>query len=115
MTKLRTGLGGLAACALIWSCAGSGKGSSSTATSPPPGDPPDPVLNTTVFDETGRPMKCSEPQPKCANEHHPSVEFQDKCRLSGYRMMKCGCQHVCSGNVMAGADEAYDAKGTKRQ
>jgi len=40
----------------------------------------------------------------------PARDFLDKCKLAGYRVVRCGCQDYCMGN--AGAPQShYDSKG----
>lgn len=102
--------------ALVAGCAG-GAGSGPTdpnqsaAHATPP---PDPVKGSPAWDEKGAEVACEPPEPSCDNPSEPSIAFKDKCGLSGYRLIKCGCRILCTGNV-SGEQKAYDAKGVEKK
>ena len=48
-------------------------------------------------------------EPHCPGAKKPSIEFQDKCALAGFRMIQCACDTLCTGNVSA-PKQAYDSK-----
>lgn len=48
------------------------------------------------------------PKPSCPDVR-PDVEFKDRCQLAGYRVIRCGCDELCTGNVAA-SSLAYDEK-----
>lgn len=73
----------------------------------------DPIAGTKVFDEKGNEKGCVPPEPRCAEDKQPSMEFKDRCRLAGFRLMTCGCETVCSGNV-SGERKAYNAKNEQK-
>jgi hypothetical protein len=62
-----------------------------------------------VYDSKGHEADCAPPAEHCAAAK-PDRDFLDKCKLAGYRQVRCGCEDYCMGN--AGAPKAhYDAKG----
>jgi hypothetical protein len=75
--------------------------------------PPDPVKGTPAWDEKGTEVACQPPEPRCENPSQPSIGFKDRCGLAGYRLIKCGCQILCTGNV-SGEKKGYDQKGTEK-
>jgi hypothetical protein len=62
-----------------------------------------------VYDAKGRSADCALPAETCPAAK-PDRDFLDKCKLAGYRVVRCGCEDYCMGN--AGAPKAhYDAQG----
>jgi hypothetical protein len=70
------------------------------------------LANASVYDEKGRELSCEPPRERCP-EPRRDREFLDRCVLGGYQIRKCGCNLVCSGNVMVQRPH-YDAQGTAR-
>ncbi len=97
----------------VAACGGSGQ-SGAGAESPTPGasgSPAsgDPIAGTPAWDEHGKKISCALPEPHCPGSKQASIEFQDQCRLAGFRMIQCGCDNLCTGNVST-PKEAYDSK-----
>lgn len=68
----------------------------------------DPIAGTPSFDATGAERACALPEASCAERSPAPLEFKDRCRLAGYRMIQCGCDELCTGNV-AKKKLGYDA------
>lgn len=62
-----------------------------------------------VYDEKGHAKSCTPPSEGCEPKKS-NPDFTDQCALRGYRTMRCGCETVCTGNVMAPSAH-YDARG----
>ena len=66
----------------------------------------------TTYDAAGAKRECEPPPARC-----PKVvinaDFNDECRRAGYRVVRCGCEDLCSGNV-AKVEKFYDASGVER-
>jgi hypothetical protein len=41
------------------------------------------------------------------------ADFNDECRRAGYRVVRCGCEDLCTGNV-AKVEKFYDSSGVER-
>lgn len=74
--------------------------------------PKDRMAGQTVFDPSGKELTCAPPEKTCAPSDVP-IEFKDKCKLAGYRVMQCGCSTVCTGNVAAGK-KGWDAQNREK-
>jgi hypothetical protein len=66
-----------------------------------------------VYDEKGDVSVCGAPGADCA-PLPPSSEFLDHCRLAGFRVLVCGCDARCTGDVVA-ATRHWDATGQPRE
>ena len=87
-----------------------GGGQDRGAAAPAPSGRPslgDPIAGTTVYDETGASRACEPPKASCPDARS-TPEFRDQCRLAGFRIMQCGCDQVCTGDVKK-QKLAYDA------
>jgi hypothetical protein len=62
-----------------------------------------------VYDARGQAKACAAPETSCP-PIAPDRELSDKCSLAGFRMVQCGCESLCTGDV-SGAKQAYDAEG----
>ena len=71
------------------------------------------LAEATVYDANGQGKSCGLPGKDCPKVK-PNREFLDKCRLRGYQVRRCGCETVCSGNVMA-PQPHYDAEGNEKE
>lgn len=64
------------------------------------------------YDAQGHAATCETPRDDCpASNTNP--DFADQCRLAGYRLMRCGCDDVCSGKLKQ-SSEFYDASGSAK-
>jgi hypothetical protein len=104
-------------CVTIAGCGGSGAGGA-PATQPDepavgPPRSPDSLADATVYDAKGQAATCGLPEDGCPKAK-PNREFLDKCRLRGYQVRRCGCETVCSGNVMVSRPH-YDAEGNEQE
>ncbi len=68
----------------------------------------DPIAGSPAYDASGKKISCAPPDPSCANVNPASTDFKDKCQLAGFRLIRCGCDELCTGNI-AGGGTAYDA------
>jgi hypothetical protein len=68
----------------------------------------DPVKGTPAWDEHGQEVSCAPPEPHCSDEE-PSTEFKDECAVKGYRLIRCGCDMLCTGNIST-PNQAYTSK-----
>jgi hypothetical protein len=66
----------------------------------------------TAFDAEGNSVVCELPRTECA-ERKTNPDFSDRCRLAGFRILRCGCEDVCSGKVEKN-EKFYDASGKQR-
>lgn len=93
----------------------------STAGGPPPGGPPpgaeatplDAARSARVYDATGKEQACAPPEGTCPPVA-PDREFSDSCALAGYRIVQCGCDARCTGDVSAAAKGYHDAQGAQK-
>ena len=108
MTQLVRGL-------LFWALACACGGSEAAPAQAPSTSPRSPgdLAGATVYDANGDAKACEPPKPDCPRDAS-SLEFRDKCRLEGYQLRRCGCETVCSGNVMA-PKMHYDAEGNAKE
>ena len=96
-------------------CGGTAASGSGQPATPDPGGPKghrvsgDPIAGTPVYDEHGAKSSCTPPKQSCPDVRAASVDFKDRCRLAGYRVMQCGCDELCTGDIAAGK-LAYDAQ-----
>jgi hypothetical protein len=101
---------GLAACA--------GPTPSPTPPAPPPEAPATPSASPRsalqVFDEKGQPSPCPSPKAECP-EASPPTSFLDRCRLAGFRVLQCGCEQRCTGDVSGAVRRYYDAAGQQKE
>ena len=95
---------------LLPSACGGGSQERQPASPTPSGKPSlgDPIAGTTVYDATGASHACEPPKASCPESEQSTPEFRDQCRLAGFRIMQCGCNQVCTGNVKK-QKQAYDA------
>jgi hypothetical protein len=66
-----------------------------------------------VYDAKGKQKPCELPVPTCP-EPARDRDFLDKCTLAGFQVRRCGCELVCSGNVVAEKSH-YDARGKPKR
>lgn len=64
------------------------------------------------YDAQGRRLTCEAPREHCS-ESKTNADFADRCRLAGYRLLRCGCDDVCSGNVKK-QESFFDSSGKER-
>src|SRR5689334_22945902 len=64
------------------------------------------------YDAAGRTLTCETPREHCS-ESKTNRDFADRCRLAGYRLLRCGCDDVCSGNVKK-QESFFDSSGQER-
>ena len=79
---------------------------------PAPGPSSPPALklaSATVFDHEGEEQRCEAPKRQCPPETIRR-RFLDQCTLRGYRVQRCGCERLCTGNVAA-LDRHYSPDG----
>jgi hypothetical protein len=74
--------------------------------------PKDRMAGQKVFDTQGKELTCTPPETSCPPADVP-IEFKDKCKLAGFRVMQCGCSAVCTGNAAAGKT-GYDAQNREK-
>jgi hypothetical protein len=63
-----------------------------------------------VYDNSGQALSCEAPRRDCP-PRAPDRELSDRCALAGFRMVQCGCDALCTGNVSRAASQYYDAEG----
>jgi hypothetical protein len=102
--------------ALLLSLAGGCGAASTPASSPATSGPRDAsaLEGATVYDATGAASSCRPPSESCPPAAAANREFLDRCKLGGYQVRRCGCEDVCTGNVMQ-AKPHYDANGTAKE
>ena len=66
----------------------------------------------TTYDATGAQRFCEPPAVNCAKVI-VNADFNDECRRSGYRVVRCGCEDLRTGNV-AKVERFYDAAGVEK-
>lgn len=75
--------------------------------------PLDSVKQAQVYDARGHAQACAAPQQSCP-PIAPDRELADRCALAGYRMVQCGCDSLCTGDVSRLAKQHYDPEGKAR-
>jgi hypothetical protein len=68
------------------------------------------LRNATVYDAQGNSRGCGPIETTCP-PIAPDLAFQDQCRLAGFQVRQCGCDVVCSGNIVKKPKQYYDASG----
>lgn len=74
--------------------------------------PKDRMAGSKVFDALGHELSCAPPGKACKPSDEPA-DFRDACKLAGFRVMKCGCNMVCTGNFKR-EKTAYDAENNEK-
>jgi hypothetical protein len=64
------------------------------------------------YDAEGNAAECAAPQEECPDAK-VNADFKDRCRLLGYRLMRCGCEDACSGNVKK-EEKFFDSSGKEK-
>jgi hypothetical protein len=67
------------------------------------------LASAQVFDEHGKSAPCGPAGEGCPPQP-ASNDFLDRCRLAGFRVLQCGCDQRCTGDV-ASMSRHYDAAG----
>lgn len=67
------------------------------------------VKELKVYDARGGAKACAAPGTSCP-PIAPDRELADRCALRGFRMVQCGCESLCTGDV-SGEKQGYDAEG----
>lgn len=97
----------------VAACGGAASGGGDPKAPPAAGSPRgqrvsgDPIAGTPAYDASGTKHACTPPKPSCPDATGANVDFKDRCRLAGYRVMQCGCDELCTGNV-AKSSLVYD-------
>lgn len=68
----------------------------------------DPIAGTPAYDAAGKKHACAPPDPSCASRGNATTDFKDRCQLGGFRLIRCGCEELCTGNIATGG-MVYDA------
>jgi hypothetical protein len=63
-----------------------------------------------AYDAGGKARDCATPRNDCAGGSAVNRDFLDQCSLHGYRVIQCGCESLCTGDVSS-AKHQYDASG----
>jgi hypothetical protein len=66
-----------------------------------------------VYDEHGQAAPCGPVGTGCPPQP-ASNDFLDRCRLAGFRVLMCGCDQRCTGNVAA-VSRHYDPSGQPKE
>jgi hypothetical protein len=83
-------------------CSKGGKGAKSSS-----GDP-------SFYDAEGNGKPCPEPKSNCDETKDATLDFKDRCSEAGFDMKMCGCEQLCSGNIV-GKRKGYDTKNKEQQ
>src|SRR5262245_50547318 len=100
---------GRAALVLLLVCACGGD-SAPPPRSPEPASPQpddDPIEGMTVYDAAGHEQRCKRPERDCP-PLAPNPDFEEQCRVAGFRVQLCGCEAMCTGQA---TKQFYDAEG----
>ena len=79
----------------------------------PPDTPLAAVERAKVYDARGQTHACAAPQTDCP-PIAPDRDLADRCALSGFRMVQCGCDAFCTGDTSQQAKQYYDAEGRQK-
>lgn len=114
MPRLRDSLGlraapALALCLLLTVACASGGAGSARGPEPAGGQ----ATTLSGYDAEGHSAACEAPRDQCPDAK-ANPDFADRCRLAGYRLLRCGCDDVCSGNVKK-EEKFYDAAGKEQR
>jgi hypothetical protein len=82
-------------------CGKGGKGAKSS--------PDDPV----AYDSEGNTKPCPKPRTDCDETVDATLDFKDRCSTAGFDIQLCGCEQLCSGNVV-GKRKGYDGKNNEK-
>lgn len=80
---------------------------------PAPGPTPSQRGKPLAYDDRGDARECKPPLDACTDAP-PSRVLLDRCKLAGFRPIRCGCETLCTGNAMA-ERPYYDAAGGKKR
>jgi hypothetical protein len=83
-------------------CGKGGKGAKSSSS----GDP-------IFYDAEGNGKECPEPKSNCDETKDATLDFKDRCSDAGFDMKVCGCEQLCSGNIV-GKRKGYDNKNNEK-
>ena len=95
-----------------WACGGASSAGPGAPAATSSEEPRHPAAGT-VYDAHGEGKTCAPPQDGCATSKR-NPDFTDKCRLRGFQTIRCGCETMCTGNVM-NKELFYDAAGGTRE
>ena len=83
--------------------------------SPPPRTEESPLESTRgakVYDAQGKTRACEAPPAACP-EVKRDADLSDRCSLSGYRLVQCGCEMLCTGDTSK-AGQHWDSEGNAK-
>jgi hypothetical protein len=83
-------------------CSKGGKGAKSSSSD-------DPI----AYDAEGNSKPCPEPKSDCDETKDATLDFKDRCSTAGFDMKVCGCEQLCSGNIV-GKRKGYDGKNNEK-
>jgi hypothetical protein len=100
---------------LLVACGPAPTASPSAPGQPAPEPGPEPAATTKAagmpfYDAQGGDHVCMPPRQDCP-PMAPDTQFTDACRLTGYRVQRCACEALCSGQVER---KFYDASGQEK-
>lgn len=79
---------------------------------PPRGEDAPPTREISAYDAQGKSKVCAAPAADCA-QVSTDRDLADRCSLAGYRMVQCGCEMLCMGDVSK-AGQHFDAEGNAK-
>jgi hypothetical protein len=82
-------------------CGKGGKGAKSSS-----GEP-------VAYDAEGNGKPCPEPKSNCDETKDATLDFKDRCSTAGFDIKVCGCEQLCSGNIV-GKRKGYDGKNNEK-
>jgi hypothetical protein len=84
-------------------CGKGGKGAKSSSSDEP-----------IAFDSEGNGKPCPDPKSDCDETKDATLDFKDRCSTAGFDMKVCGCEQLCSGNIV-GQRKGYDGKNNEKK
>lgn len=93
----------------VLACGGGRPAADASSSTDSEAQPATPGPSAEAYDASGQGHGCEPPSPKCSPRTR-DLKFLDACRLSGYRVQRCGCDELCSGKVDMEKPH-YDAQG----
>jgi hypothetical protein len=92
---------------LLGACQDGGKGAKSADSSVGASEASDD--GASVFDEDGGAHHCRLESSECTDIQQASEDFEERCQVEGFHIVRCGCKDYCSGNSRSG-ELHYDIK-----
>jgi hypothetical protein len=65
------------------------------------------------YDAEGNSKPCPDPRTDCEETIDATLDFKDRCSTAGFDVRLCGCEELCTGNIV-GSRKGYDAQNREK-